>query len=399
MWLAPLLTVALAILVSLVCAEGARFFAALRLDDLRSAHWTEQAHVFTQTNNSVRMFRLYMVTVTTVLVLFGVADLTPQQALRFGAWALLLITLTGDPLGGRWVQRATAGTLRASPWLEAHAFGLVMFPARWVLIVFGALTPARYDAVGWIWLGALLVTLVFVQAGGAALLCRSVGIVRPASPVLEQIVLSVAQAAGSARPQVYELKLARTNALAMPMLGWVVFTSAAVEQLEPRALAVIAAHELGHLRESRLTKVVRVASGTALIFPLAFVLGFPDEPLIGLGYGCGLFVVIAFGMRLLSVRLERRADALAHHQEHDHGEYAAALERVYQLNWMAAGVINRTHPSLYDRMEKAGVKPSYPRPKRPARGPTLLALAFGLLGALALAFIVNPMLAEALAGR
>ena len=100
-----------------------------------------------------------------------------------------------------------------------------------------------------------------------------------------------------------------------------------------------------------------------------------------------------FRLYLITVTTTHRADALAHRHEHDAGDYAAALERVYQLNWMAAGVVNRTHPSLYDRMEKAGVRPSYARPKPPARSPGLLALAFGLVGALALAFIVNPLLA------
>jgi hypothetical protein len=84
---------------------------------------------------------------------------------------------------------------------------------------------------------------------------------------------------------------------------------------------------------------------------------------------------------------------LALQQEHAQGDYAAALERVYQLNWIGPGVVNRTHPSLYDRMEKAGAQPAYARPKPPARTPALLALGFGLVGALALAFVVNPMLA------
>jgi len=278
----------------------------------------------------------------------------------------------------------------------AQGFGLLMFPSRWILIAFGLLAPQRYDVSGWLWAGALLLTLGVAQAGGGALLCRALGILRPASAELRQLVASVAQAAGVRAPPVYELKLARANALALPMLGWVAFTSAAVQHLEPQALSVIAAHELGHLRESLLVKLTRVAVGVSISLTILLIPAFPREPLLGVAYGFGSFALVALGMRVLSVRLERRADALAHDHEHERGDYATALARVYELNWMAAGAVSRTHPSLYDRMQQAGVRPDYARPKPSARVPKLLALAFGLVIAVGLVFIVCPLLAELL---
>jgi Zn-dependent protease with chaperone function len=391
-WIARLFTVVLAILLSLLGTELVRMNAQRRLDGLRSRHWTEQARVFTETNKVTRLFRLYLITMTTTLMLYAEPELSPPQVLRFGAVVALLVLVVGDPLAGRWVRRATAGSLTPSSWLEAKGFGLMMFPSFWLLSAFGLMAPVRYDWRGWVWASALLLALAVAQAGGVALLCRALGIVRPATHELRELVASIARAAGVPEPPVYELKSARVNAMALPTLGWMVFTSAAVEQLEPGAISVVAAHELGHLRESLLIKLVRVASGAALFLAVGFVPAFPQQPMIGLAYGCGLFALVALGLRVLSVRLERRADAVAHEHEQQAGDYAAALERIYQLNWMGAGVVNRTHPSLYDRMEKAGVKPTYARPAPPARSPTWLALAFGLVGALTLAFIVNPLL-------
>ena len=392
-WLAALLTVALAVFLSLLGSELVRLSVVRQLDGLRAAHWTERAQLFTQTNNALRLFRLYLVTLTLTFMLSSMSGVGSQPLLRFSALAGLIAIGVGDPLAGRWIRRATAGSMTPSSWLETKGFGLMMFPAFWILIAFGLAAPRGYDALGWLWAAAFLLTLTVAQAGGAALLCRAWGIIRPASDGLRQAVALVAQGAGGPQPAVYELKLAHANAMALPTLGWILFTSGAIAQLEPRAISAIAAHELGHLRESRLIKVLRVAGGVALFLTIGFVPAFPEQPLIGLAYGCGLFALLALGLRTASVRLEHRADALAHQHEREHGDYAAALERIYQLNWMGAGVVNRTHPSLYDRMEKAGVQPDYARPKPPARTPTLLALGFGLVGAVGLTFVVNPILA------
>jgi Zn-dependent protease with chaperone function len=395
-WIPRLLTVVLAILLSLLGTALVRWNAQRQLDGLRSRHWTEQARVFTETNKVTRLFRLYLITVTTTLILYAEPGLSPQQVLRFGALVTLLVLVVGDPFAARWARRATAGSLTPSSWLEAQGFGLMMFPAFWLLIVFGLMAPGGYDWRGWVWAGGLLLALAVAQGGGAALLCRAVGILRLTTAERRELVASVARAAGVPEPPVYELKLTRVNAMALPTLGWMVFTSAAVAQLQPGEISVIAAHELGHLRESTPIKLVRVAGGAALFLAVGFVPAFPEQPMIGLAYGCGLFALIALGLRVLSVRLERRADAVAHEHEQEAGDYAAALERIYQLNWMGAGVVNRTHPSLYERMEKAGVRPTYARPAPPSRSPTLLALAFGLIGALVLAFIANPLLAALL---
>src|SRR5437868_5873818 len=123
-WVAPGLTVVAAVLLSLIGAEIARLFAGRQLEGLRTAHWTEQARVFTETNTGVRLFRLYLITVTTPLVLMGLPSLGSQQLLRFCALATLFVIAIGDPGADRWVRRATAGSLTASSWLQNKGFGL-----------------------------------------------------------------------------------------------------------------------------------------------------------------------------------------------------------------------------------------------------------------------------------
>jgi Zn-dependent protease with chaperone function len=392
-WVSPALTIVLAFVIAQLGVEVVRGGTVRLLDSLRSAHWTEQTRVFTEANTLSRLFRAYMLTMTTALVLYGQDGLGPRQLLRAAGLVTLLVMLTGDPLGARWVRRATAGQLTPLSWVEIQRFGLLMFPARWVLCLFAALAPERYDTAGWAWAASLLFTLSVVQAGGTYWVARAMGVLSPVPETVRSRVEAVAQAGGAPAPPVYELKFARANALALPLLGWMVFTSSALERLEPPALSAVAAHELGHLREPLGLKLLRVAGGVSLFFVMGFVPAFPEQPLRGFLYGCWLFIIVALGMRLLSRHLERRADALAHRHEAEPGTYVAALERLYQLNWVGAGVVNATHPSLYDRARQAGVQPDYERPKRPLRGARLLVLAFALVFSVCLAFIANPMLA------
>jgi hypothetical protein len=82
----------------------------------------------------------------------------------------------------------------------------------------------------------------------------------------------------------------------------------------------------------------------------------------------GATVVAYAGLIRLVRRMERRADAVAHHHDPAPGTYARALERVYAFNVMPAviGARGAAHPDLYDRMLAAGVTPDYPRPRRPS---------------------------------
>ncbi len=65
--------------------------------------------------------------------------------------------------------------------------------------------------------------------------------------------------------------------------------------------------------------------------------------------------------------------------------YAGALEKLYRHNLVPAVLPGRglSHPNLYDRLTAAGVKPSFPRPAAPPRGPLALATGLALAGLIA----------------
>ena len=90
-------------------------------------------------------------------------------------------------------------------------------------------------------------------------------------------------------------------------------------------------------------------------------------------------------------RMEKRADSMATVHEGDSGTYARALERLYQVNQVPAVVSkSMVHPGLYDRLLAAGVTPSYPRPKAPARFSWHRGLALVLLMA-AVAVVITQV--------
>jgi hypothetical protein len=77
--------------------------------------------------------------------------------------------------------------------------------------------------------------------------------------------------------------------------------------------------------------------------------------------------------RRMTRHLEVQADKIARTQEESPGDYARALEKIYEANLVPV-VLSRhsTHPDLYDRLVAAGVEPSYKRPAPPSRFRSLL---------------------------
>jgi hypothetical protein len=153
------------------------------------------------------------------------------------------------------------------------------------------------------------------------------------------------------------------------------FTTGAAALLSDRELAAVAAHEIGHLGESRAVTFVRVLR-VLIIVPLVLLI-----PLVAGGgwmgsvYVLGPMILIQYVFAAFSRRMEARADAVAHMCT-DEGVYAATLEAIHRVNLIPV-VLNRgaSHPDLYDRMVAAGVTPAYPRPAKPSRavGPAALA--------------------------
>ena len=226
----------------------------------------------------------------------------------------------------------------------------------------------------------LLALGVLATSAGAGVAVASVlRLARPGSERLRRAVAVATAATGIDPRGVYEVDLTMANALALPLVGLLVFTTPAVTALDESQIAAIARHELGHVSESRrvvaarMLGVVLVVGGLVLARPLSAVLAGDDSTwrlIAAAAIVVVCFVLARLLLRPLLRRMEERADAIARaHDAHD-GEYARALEAIYAANLMPAVTLAKkgVHPHLYDRLVAAGVTPAWPRPAPPSRG-------------------------------
>jgi hypothetical protein len=259
------------------------------------------------------------------------------------------------------------------------AFHAIHLSSFWIALIFCSAVPERYDAGGIVWASLLLLALLCNGLGASGWLLTIVGLLRPARPI---VVEAVGNARGSLQPpganaQVFEVELSSANAFAYPGAQIICFTTAAVEGLTPKQLTAIAAHELEHVRESR---ALRAIWSMAYALPPLFIPALPRSPANGLVLGMVLFVLCALAYRSLSGRLEQHADSAATKNGQDEGQYALALERLYELNLLpAVTYVRQTHPHLYDRLIASGSTPAFPRPRPPPLWPGLLSISFVLL--------------------
>src|SRR6185369_4426250 len=134
-----------------------------------------------------------------------------------------------------------------------------------------------------------------------------------------------------------------------------------------KEIAAICAHELGHLSESKLTRVGRLM-GSMAIAPCLFV-----KPVFYTWGPAGVLFLLAgswllfLAARALSRTLEVRADRIGYANEADPGSYARALARLHEDNLIPAVMPRKTtHPDLYDRLVNIGSPPDYVRPAKPS---------------------------------
>jgi Zn-dependent protease with chaperone function len=204
------------------------------------------------------------------------------------------------------------------------------------------------------------------------LLFRTVGLYREDRGLLLSLE-PVFRQTGTRPRAVWVVPASSANALAYPLRKTIAITERLLEVLAPEELAAVVAHEIGHLKEGhkarwRLSLLWLVCSAS-----FAFPFIDPDDTW---GFAVALFAAFFLLMKLLRVWSRRR--------EHDADNvaltvskaavYARALEKLYEVNLFPATQRGGSHPSLYDRLERAGIEPDYPRPELPSRKPTFAGL-------------------------
>jgi Zn-dependent protease with chaperone function len=325
------------------------------------------------------------------LALAGVAFFRIAPGLGLPAQTLAAFTglgaFTGSLAVGQHLERRlceTATSARRSSRRGIAVFWLLAFPQSVVFWLMLALMPRGWGwpAAGAVILGSLLVagSLQGIWLIGLARL----GLLRPASPRLWEVVERTAAKVGIPPRAIGELTSPNPNAIAWFVPRFVMFTSPLCEILDDEELAAITAHELGHLAEPRGVLLLRILSS---FLPVVVAAAIPLGGTFGLT--AGLVPVALLGIALvimprLGRRMEEHADRLA--REFDDGSavaYARALEKIHEGNLLPVVVPGRheVHPHLYDRLVAAGAPSAYPRPAPPRRS------VLGLLPAYLLALM------------
>jgi len=325
-------------------------------------HWTERARRFFPIQSSAQL-NLFLGAINAGLLGYWTARVGPAGVVLFG-----LAGLVGGLAGNYFINRRIEPrwTPRRYSVAVARGWGILLLIAG-AFFTAHSMIGAAFDSRAVLVVAIFLAANVWFVTAGAYQLLRFLGALRRAEPHLESLVQSEADRLGIRVKEVSILDDLRPLAFAMPIGRRVFLTDSLCRELSPLELRSVVVHELGHLTEPGPILAGRIL-GQLLLVPLLLM-----KPLAVASSGWAIplllttFVGLICGSKLLSRRMERRADQLASLGSDRSVAYAAALEKIYSLNLLPASGIarGRAHPDLYDRMIGAGIQPDYPRPKAP----------------------------------
>jgi Zn-dependent protease with chaperone function len=348
--------------IAWLMAVVANWIGLVRWRRAAAAHWTERARL------------LFPARVTAGINIFLIPAILSQLHLAlfpelFRWWISdAVAAFLGALLGCYFLEHEVFPRLNVARWLfqVIVAWGIRFFVFLPPLVA-GLLMPVDVGPT------MLFVTIAYLcvhlaNQAGLLIKCLSLmNILKPPSVGLKAIVNDVASRAGVSVRATWQFDATMANAFALPASRELAFTDRLLEICNDEELSSICAHEIAHLGEPNIVLAGRLI-GSLYLFPLIFI-----APLLNRFAGAGLtppfvgMVLIRGLAGWLSRRMEKRADRLASTTTTNEGVYAGALETMYRENQIPAVNANRRqrHPDLYDRMIGAGVKPDYPRPRRP----------------------------------
>jgi Zn-dependent protease with chaperone function len=252
-----------------------------------------------------------------------------------------------------------------------------IYASIFLFAVTAAILPDQWNWQCAVVLCAGLVAYFWLQFDGLLRLGRWLGFLRPADLKLSEKARELAHHWQRSEPTVWLFSLDSANAFALIFARAILVTEKAYNLFSPDEMQAVLAHELAHLYEDKVTRLIR------LVTPLLYL------PLIKLLYevvanperGLPLFVwypVIMIGFVFLNRRrrrMEIRADVFGSWLHEDKSIYAQALAKLYRANETPAVMSRKrlVHPHLYDRLRVAGITPDFPRPDPPARWGSMVA--------------------------
>lgn len=328
----------------------------------RERHWTQNARLaFTaRTIVAAQLFVLILGVLVVSVVL--VPRLLPRVAMLV---AVVLGWYAASWLVGRALKKQYDFPRPVVPF-EGQRYMLYHLYTR-ALLLFPVVTCGLSLALR---LTASIIALVdtIISITAATRLLRLLGLLEPLPAYLAAVIEGRTPPVRSAA-----LRTIQANAVALPFERTILFTTGALQSLTPEGLLAVAQHELSHLQEGGSGKVLRALPyALALVVSITAALTPPSRAWVGIVVLMMALVASQAVIRRVSLSKERVADRYAREHEQNQGDYARALEALHKA-FLVPAVLPRhsTHPSLYDRLESAGVTPTYPRPAVPSNTPVL----------------------------
>jgi len=330
-------------------------------------HWTERARLAFAPGSAVLWLAVALPPLAAVLGDVGLQTFDERwQGTRLG-WALIWVAAVAGVMTVRyrWLREVWGPRVTLRSWLSGCFFlatSIIPHYAILVLLVFSL--PQTFGGRSVAVFGVGVLATAFFACGGELLLLRWIGIARPASLSVPNMVERLAQEMKvEGRIKVFELEWAQVNAAAWSARRAVGFSRPLLAVMNEDEVRAVAAHELAHLTEPWWVRAVRV--GQMFIYlPAAPLIKYGGMP--GIAAGFLLFAGIAISYRRFTRALEQRADRLEHQAIADGNAYLRSMIRLHQANLAPAVMPGaQTHPHLYDRLLAAGIQPEFARPNPP----------------------------------
>lgn len=391
-WMAVLASLAVAVFLPMITMAITAFFLPRKPARTSDGHWAECAR------------RLYpfkavrLISLSVLPVMYTTAtNFYPDSILPIPRWmlcSLIFLASFGATNWTIWVLGRRYQLRPESFWERLRKTAAYTF--LYTLIILCGITAALLPSdLNWrlvVVLSAGLIAYFWLQFGGLLQIGRWLGFLRPADPEVSEMAKELARHWQRPAPTVWLFNLGSANALALPFARAVLITDKARPLFSADELLAILAHELAHLYEDKVTRLMRLLAPLLYIPLLKVLLMMVTDPEKSLPL-LVLVPAIMIGFIFVSRRrrrMEVRADLFGSRLHDDKSIYAQALAKLYQANEIPAVMPRKrsVHPHLYDRMLVAGITPDFPRPNPPPRWGSLVVLSVaavnmvGFLGAL-----------------
>jgi Zn-dependent protease with chaperone function len=335
------------------------FVARPDLETLTSLHWTEKARI---------LFPMYSINLISwifvpIWAVFGSRSF-PAGFQDLGIVAIVLVTLVmSSPVALRIERELFGRMLTFRQWMDEWAITFFLLaPALLVGLV--ATFFFHRNPLGTYLVGTCV--LLFFNFRGSVDLLRLFGILRSPDERLIRLVSNVSTKTGIEVKSVWILRWRRINAFALPFANTLGITEALLEKFTDDEVENVITHEVSHLNEPVHVRVLRLLREN--MFFCLFSMGVVSRVfgLPGVFFFVFAFAFMGGHVGQVCRLMETRADELGKKFEKNSGDFARAIEKIYELNLMPVSMKQKsTHPDLYDRMLATGITPSYARPGPP----------------------------------